>query len=309
MQRFRPILLSLTLASMLAPTAHAMGSKKKASASKVETRVPTQPTRDEVVAEACSNTLKSLSSRLPKDKAAAVCHQAKWLEGCRSVENRPILHFDRPARLAKHQKILVFALTHGDEGPSGDVARSWIERLIQIDPRNEWRVVPVLNPDGFKRKTRTNARGVDINRNYPTKNWDRLAIQRWKGKKSSDPRKYPGPQANSEPETRCSIRHIEDFKPDFIISIHTPYGLLDFDGPKIPFPEFNHLPWHRLGNYPGSLGRYMWRDRGVPVLTVELKHGNVLAQLERFDRLQDVTGTVARRAGKALKSSEKKATN
>jgi len=66
------------------------------------------------------------------------------------------------------------------------------------------------------------------------------------------------------------------------------------------------LPWVSLGNFPGSLGRYMWIDRGVPVLTVELKQ-NGLKHLEEFDRLQDVTGTVAIQAEKLLK--KKKAPN
>jgi protein MpaA len=187
---------------------------------------------------------------------------------------------------------LAFSVTHGDETASGSVVRGWLNRLSRIDPRNEWRVVPVLNPDGLKKKSRLNAAGVDINRNYPSADWDELALKLWTEKKS-DPRRYPGPSAGSEPETICSIDHINDFKPDLIISIHTPLAVLDFDGPKVNFPKFANLPWTSLGTYPGSLGRYMWHDRKVPVMTIELT-SNIDQALDKFDQLQDISGQMAR---------------
>src|SRR5690606_35181087 len=153
-----------------------------------------------------------------------------------------------------------------DEIPSGAVARSWMVRLQEISPRNTWRVVPILNPDGLVKKSRLNGREVDLNRNFPTEDWDELALKSWREKTKSNPRRYPGDGPASEPETACAIEHIKDFKPDFIISIHTPLGVLDFDGPKsLPFPNFKPLPWRSLGHFPGSLGRYMWKEHGVPV--------------------------------------------
>ncbi|MDB9786942.1 hypothetical protein OAB57_02450, partial [Bacteriovoracaceae bacterium] len=87
---------------------------------------------------------------------------------------------------------------------------------------------------------------------------------------------------------------IGDFDPHFIISIHTPLGILDFDGPKLKFPpKHKKLPWLRLGNFPGSLGRYMWRDAKVPVLTIELKGKHSLKDLDAIDQLQDISGLVA----------------
>ena len=165
-------------------------------------------------------------------------------------------------------------------------------------------MIPSANPDGYFKRTRMNANGVDINRNFPTKDWEELALKRWKTKKKSDPRKYPGAAANSQPETQCLVNHIEDFQPDFIISIHTPLGVLDFDGPKnLKLPKFKPLPWISLGNYPGSLGRYMWKERKVPVLTIELNNELAVYNLEKFDRLQDISGTVAIQA---IKKTEKK---
>jgi hypothetical protein len=197
------------------------------------------------------------------------------------------------------------SLIHGDERPSGSVNRAWLTRLNLIDPRNSWRVIPIANPDGMKANTRYNSHKVDLNRNFPSKDWDHTALSYWRKSTKSDARRFPGDSAGSESETQCLMAHIADFKPDFVISIHTPLGVLDFDGPKVSNPGFKPLPWVGLGNFPGSLGRYMWEDRKVPVLTIELKGNTGIKKLEDFDHLQDIAGTVAIQASKVLQKSEK----
>ncbi|MCM2281317.1 MAG: DUF2817 domain-containing protein [Bdellovibrionaceae bacterium] len=252
----------------------------------------------------CEADLKAMPGSERAKGITDICAKALQLDGCSSFNSVPIYHFDKEGDPAakSSQNILVLSLIHGDELQSGSVALSWLQRLQEIQPRNRWRVIPVLNPDGWKARTRTNANGVDVNRNFPSKDWDELAMKYWKTKAQGAERRFPGKEAGSEVETKCAIKHIEDFKPDFIISIHTPLGVLDFDGPKVAMPKFNPLPWVSLGNFPGSLGRYMWVDRNVPVLTVELRHQQLYAKhFEEFDKLQDITGTVAIQAERALK--------
>jgi hypothetical protein len=246
----------------------------------------------------CQSSLAGAGGSIPKELLQSVCTQSQRLDNCVSGQGRDIYHFDFKGKDSSGQKILVFSVVHGDEPESGRIAIRWMERLGKLDSRNAWRIVPVLNPDGLVAKQRMNSGGVDLNRNFPSKDWQDRALKDWAGVMKSDPRRYPGPSAGSEVETRCAIDHIEAFRPDFIISIHTPYGVLDFDGPSVAFPKFDHLPWVKMGTYPGSLGRYMWRDQNVPVLTIELKSDELLERMSQVDLLQDISGTVAIRASK-----------
>ncbi len=235
------------------------------------------------------------------------CEQMRTLDGCTSEQGRVIQHIDFDSQNKKAnttKRILVFGLIHGDEPLAGEMTLEWAHRLFtlrdkKIEARNDWRVIPMLNPDGLFAKTRTNSHGIDLNRNFPSRDWNAEAPAYFKSVGKTD-RRYPGEKAASEAETRCAIAQIKDFKPDFIVSVHTPYHVLDFDGPHMNFPKYKDLPWRALGTFPGSLGRFMWRDNSVPVLTVELG-------LNMIDvaSLQDIVGTFAIEA--ARKSGTKTA--
>src|SRR6185295_18230978 len=134
-----------------------------------------------------------------------------------SVQGLPILWRDYRSQ-AKHgntQRILLIGGMHGDEFSAISTVFHWMQRLAQdrFQPFY-WRVIPALNPDGMLRipATRTNARGVDLNRNFPTPDWDETALPYWERITNGDPRRYPGPAPASEPETRWLMRHIERFR-------------------------------------------------------------------------------------------------
>lgn len=137
-----------------------------------------------------------------------------------------------------------------------------------------WRFIPVLNPDGLlaPKPTRVNAGGVDLNRNFPTPGWAEEAPVYWEKRTRKDPRRWPGHTPLSEPESRFLHQQMDQFQPQLVVSIHAPYGVLDFDGPHDPPLRLGRLRMDKLGVFPGSLGHYGGLHRGVPVVTIELEH-------------------------------------
>ncbi|MDD2923790.1 MAG: DUF2817 domain-containing protein [Rhodoferax sp.] len=170
------------------------------------------------------------------------------------------------------RRVLVVAAMHGDELSSAAVALHWL-KMAQASPEQiHWRFVPVLNPDGLLRKPawRMNANGVDLNRNFPTPNWQRETRVYWEQRTRKDPRRWPGRTPLSEPEAKYLYDEMVAFKPQVIVSIHAPYGVLDFDGPVMPPTRLGRLYLDQVGVFPGSLGNYSGVQRGLPVVTVEL---------------------------------------
>lgn len=277
-------------------TAHADEAAKPASAPKPDTTAVTAGAAKKPALpldQLCMEHMKSMPGTFAEAEMKAACSKVQKLDGCESVGGIPIYHYERQGSNKNPKHIFAKALIHGDEKIAGTVARAWMLRLEKIEPRNTWRVIPVANPDGWALKTRMNRNRVDLNRNFPTANWEDEALAYWRKSAKSDARRNPGPGPASEPETKCLMKEFDDFKPEFIISVHTPLGVLDLDGPKLAPPSFRPLPWTTLGNFPGSLGRFMWVDRKVPVLTIELKGNEDVDKLEAFDRLQDISGTIA----------------
>jgi murein peptide amidase A len=183
-----------------------------------------------------------------------------------------------PATVPPPLRVLVVGAIHGDEPTSASLAMRWIgfaarpERALRQPVH--WRFIPALNPDGMLARpaTRVNARGVDLNRNFPTPNWERDAPIYWQKRTHRDPRRWPGPTPLSEPESRFLHEQMEGFRPDLVVSIHAPYGVLDYDGPLPPPSRLGQLRLDQLGIFPGSLGHYGSVRQGMPVVTIELQH-------------------------------------
>jgi hypothetical protein len=189
----------------------------------------------------------------------------------RSVKGRTIFSRDVVAQEPK-VRVLVVGAMHGDELSSASMALHWI-RLASETPSNaHWRFIPALNPDGLlvRPAKRVNARGVDLNRNFPTPNWTKEAKVYWEKRTRKDPRRWPGPAPLSEPESKYLHEEMERFQPHLIVSIHAPYGVLDFDGPSVPPRRLGRLYLDQVGIFPGSLGNYGGVHKGMPVVTIEL---------------------------------------
>jgi hypothetical protein len=121
-----------------------------------------------------------------------------------SVRGRPIAAYRLgTARLAR--RVLVVGCIHGDETEGLEVTRRLISRA-RAHGASLW-VVPSLNPDGRAAGTRHNARGVDLNRNFPSE-WEPLGVS--------------GPRPLSEPETRAVVGLIRRLRPAVTIWFHQP---------------------------------------------------------------------------------------
>jgi len=199
-----------------------------------------------------------------------------------SVDKRPIEAsvFGKGANT-----ILILAGIHGDETITVDFAeilkKEIVAGAIKIEPSIKCIVVSKVNPDGVFRKTRTNARAIDINRNFPTKNW---TSQRNKN------RYYGGTSPASEPETIALMELINASKPKIILSIHSPLKVVNYDGPAEliakRFSQKNRYPLKADIGYPtpGSLGTYSGIERNIPTITLELEPTKIR---EVWDRNRD----------------------
>ena len=210
-------------------------------------------------------------ARLPNvPKLLCGAAQLQPTEG-RSVQGRTLYMRDVVAPDPKI-RVLVVGAMHGDELSSASVALHWIQLAVQTPSNAHWRFIPALNPDGLMARPakRVNANGVDLNRNFPTPNWHRDAKVYWEERTKKDPRRWPGPNPLSEPESKYLHEEMERFKPDLIVSIHAPYGMLDFDGPSVPPARLGRLYLDQIGIFPGSLGNFGGVHKGMPVVTIEL---------------------------------------
>lgn len=181
-------------------------------------------------------------------------------------------------------KVLVIGGIHGDEMSSSSLVYHWLG-LAGTPPSDaplniHWRFIPSVNPDGLfaKPARRTNGNGVDLNRNFPTPNWARDAKVYWEKRTKRDPRRWPGKKPVSEPESRFLLEQMDTFKPNLIVSVHAPYGVLDFDGPSVPPSKLGRLYLDQVGIFPGSLGNYAGVHRRIPVVTIELPSAARLPQ-------------------------------
>lgn len=188
----------------------------------------------------------------------------------RSVQGRPIEAWT--ACVGPGARVLLVGGIHGDEPEGGRVIDAVAAWLGALEPGATVRIVRDINPDGTAMGTRANATGVDLNRNWPARNFR--------------PGQSRGERPLSEPETRALHAEIERFGPDLVLVAHsTGRGpFVNFVGPAARSaaafatgaasgdPRWRVVPSMGYPT-PGSLGSYLGVDRGVPILTLEFERG------------------------------------
>jgi len=169
--------------------------------------------------------------------------------------------------------LLVMASMHGDECET-TVVLSEALRCV----REQALATPVIlnvNPDGTALGTRCNARGVDLNRNWPTRNWTpETVFYKAHGETVRDIELSPGPAPASEPETQALRDLVAALRPAAIVSLHAPLGCVE-DPDRKPLAQWiareAGLPLVPDVGYltPGSLGTWAV-EQGINIITWEL---------------------------------------
>lgn len=243
---------------------------------------------DDPVTAECQRIGSKLGSVSIKGCMASRLHDS----GGRSVKGQAILLKEYPPLSGRDPigRVLLIGGTHGDEYSSVSIVFKWMQTLdIHHSGMFHWHVTPLLNPDGLllsHPSVRLNAHGVDLNRNMPTPNWEKLTGDYWQ-KTGHDPRRYPGSAPLSEPESRWLYEEIRTFKPHAIISVHAPYGVLDFDGPPVGPESVGHLHLKLIGTYPGSLGNCAGVQHEIPVITFELPYAGIMPNPQQMEAMWD----------------------
>jgi murein peptide amidase A len=141
-----------------------------------------------------------------------------------SVQGTPIEHY--AFGQGERQFLIVAGIHGGYEGNTTDLANQMVVHLSEhpeIVPSDATLfIIPNMNPDGAARGRnvdgRTNANGVDLNRNFPSRNW----VADWDHSNCWNYRPTTGgTSGGSEPETRAVMNFIGAHRILALISYHS----------------------------------------------------------------------------------------
>ena len=183
----------------------------------------------------------------------------------RSEDGRPIRILERGNPHSR--RVLVIGCIHGDE-----CAGRAVVHVLAHTPEplhtDLW-LVDDLNPDGLAAGTRTNADGVDLNRNFPSQ---------WRPIGRRGDAEYSGPRPLSERETRMACRLILRLRPAVTIWFHQPQRIVRAWGHSVPaaerFARLAGVPFRRLRWPDGTASNWQnHRFRDASSFVVELPPG------------------------------------
>lgn len=194
--------------------------------------------------------------------------QLHWQAIGYSRQQRPL----RVTRLGNGpRKVLWVGGIHGDER-EGAITTQELPAAFLAQPGLSDRVTLVLledvNPDGTANGTRGNSRGIDLNRNYPADNFK--------------PNRFFGMRPLDQPEARALHGLVQREQPELVVVVHSWRGdhFINYDGPASELAaRFSELSGYRvqesdnISPTPGSLGSWVGKTLGIPILTLEYQRG------------------------------------
>ena len=191
------------------------------------------------------------------------------LEKITTIKGNEIAFLKIKSAQPKAKNILFLGVTHGEEPQGKFLIEKFLKKIKEEKQNfnNNLYFIPCLNPDGMAKGKRGNSNNVDINRNFPTKNYIKTTF---------DDGTTSGDFANSETETKFLSNIIENIKFDVILSFHAPFAVVNYDGnaqniaQKIS--EITGYPVQADIGYPtpGSFGTFCGAERKIPIITLEV---------------------------------------
>jgi hypothetical protein len=198
-----------------------------------------------------------------------------WTRIGSSIRGKPI---EAATFGAGTRRIYVIAGMQGDESEGPRLAPQLPDELLAISGLSNVtiRIVRNMNPDASATKSRTNIRGVDLSRNWPSKDF------------RADT--GTGSRAASELEINAVLADMTKFKPDLVISLRSSSrgaSEVRFEGPGLlsgqafvrgarqQDPKWRLVPPSET-TLPGSIESLVGRDWKKPILSVEYYRGREL---------------------------------
>jgi protein MpaA len=181
-------------------------------------------------------------------------------------------------------KIVFIGGLHGNEKSSVLTLNSWIDELERnyqnIPADKSVIVIPNASPDSYVSSSRLNANGVDLNRNFPSYNWQ-SGVHIPGGVYLEN---GGGISALSEPESNALANYLINSAPRLVLTYHATAGAVIYNeaGDSSTYSSvYSNLSGYSnissaeedgLFNYPttGELEDWLRDKRNVPTLLVEL---------------------------------------